>query len=248
MLSALHPGMKLVTTAGATLPPAPRHRADLPRGLLLRPLCDRRILLLPRGRKIDVILPRHDLRERDHQRRQGNADHRLRGQADGPGPLPGRRADPPSAGLERVLHRDDAPVRASRLSRDLRQPLRARGRRQRRQSGRRRRQGARRRRHRRRADGRRHRGRREVDARAARSQRQGRPVRLLLGRPARLHLCLPEEGRRCLRRPLGRPRGDGQGGAQCQDAGRADRHDEGPRPARCSACSATTTARRAPSR
>ena len=63
-------------------------------------------------------------------------------------------------------------------------------------------------------------GRREVDARAARAQRQGRPVRLLLGRPARLHLCLPEEGRRCLRRPVGRPRGDGQGGAQRQDARR----------------------------
>ena len=39
---------------------------------------------------------------------------------------------------------------------------------------------------------------------------------------------LPEEGRRCLRRALGRPRGDGQGGAQCQDAGRTGRDDEGP--------------------
>ena len=41
----------------------------------------------------------------------------------GPGPVSGRRADPPSAGLERALHRDDAAVRASRLSRDLRQPV-----------------------------------------------------------------------------------------------------------------------------
>jgi hypothetical protein len=30
-------------------------------------------------RKIDVILSRHDLRERDHQRRQGNTDNGLRG-------------------------------------------------------------------------------------------------------------------------------------------------------------------------
>ena len=97
-------------------------------------------------------------------------------------------------------------------------------------------------------DGRRYRSRREVDARAARSQRQGRPHRLLLGRPARLHLCLPEEGRRCLRRAVGRRRGDGQGGAQRQEARRADRHDEGPLAARCSASSATTTARRARSR
>ena len=37
------------------------------------------------------------------------------------------------SGLERVLHRDDASVRASRPSRDLRQPIRARGWRQRRQ-------------------------------------------------------------------------------------------------------------------
>ena len=41
----------------------------------------------------------------------------------GAGPFPGVVLDPPSAGLERALHRDDAPVRASRLSRDLRQPL-----------------------------------------------------------------------------------------------------------------------------
>src|SRR5205807_2041806 len=46
--------------------------------------------------------------------------------------------------------------------------------------------------------------------------------------PARLHLCLPEEGRRCLRRPVGRPRGDGQGGTQRQDTGGADRDDQGP--------------------
>ena len=42
----------------------------------------------------------------------------------GPGPsTPERRADPPSSRLERTLHRDDASVRASRLPRDLRQPL-----------------------------------------------------------------------------------------------------------------------------
>jgi carboxymethylenebutenolidase len=29
----------------------------------------------PQRERIDVILPRHDLRERDHQRRQGNPDH-----------------------------------------------------------------------------------------------------------------------------------------------------------------------------
>src|SRR6266851_3840628 len=64
--------------------------------------------------------------------------------------------------------------------------------------------------------------------RAVQSQRQGRHLRLLFWWPARLHLCLPEAGRRCLRRALGRPRGDGQGGAQCQDARRAGRNDEGP--------------------
>src|SRR3954451_23879608 len=37
-------------------------------------------------RKIDVILPRHDLRERDHQRRQRNADNSLRGQVLAPFP------------------------------------------------------------------------------------------------------------------------------------------------------------------
>ena len=42
------------------------------------------------------------------------------------------------------------------------------------------------------------------------------------GRPPRLHLCLPEKGRRRLRRSVGGRRGDGQGGAQRQDAGRAD--------------------------
>src|ERR1043166_7313620 len=40
-------------------------------------------------------------------------------------------------------------------------------------------------------------------------------------------LGLPEEGRRCLRRAVGRPRRDAQGHAQRQDAGRADRHDQG---------------------
>ena len=78
-------------------------------------------------RKIDVILPRHDLRESDHQRRQRNTDNGLRGEALRAWPLSGRRTCPPSPGLERVLHRDDASVRASRLCRDLRQPLRARG-------------------------------------------------------------------------------------------------------------------------
>src|ERR1700722_4193681 len=104
--------------------------------------------------------------------------------------------------------------------------------RQRRQPRRRRRQGARRGRHCRLPDGRRYRGRSEVDARPARSQRQGWSNRFLLGRPARLHLCLSTKGRRCLRRTMGGTRGDGQGGAQSQDARRADRHDKGPlRPA-----------------
>jgi predicted acyl esterase len=49
-------------------------------------------------RKIDVILPRHDLRERDHQRRQRNADNGLRSQAIRSWPLSGRRARPPSPG------------------------------------------------------------------------------------------------------------------------------------------------------
>ncbi len=48
------------------------------------------------------------------------------------------------------------------------------------------------------ADGWGHRRRREVDACAAQSQRQGWCFRLLLRWPARLHLCLPAEGRRCL--------------------------------------------------
>ena len=67
------------------------------------------------------------------------------------------------------------------------------------------------------------------------------------GRHAFIYAC-QKQGRRRLRRAVGRPRGDGQGGAQRQDAGRADRHDQGPVAARCSACSATTTAPRAPSR
>jgi carboxymethylenebutenolidase len=100
--------------------------------------------------------------------------------------------------------------------------------RQRRQPGRRRRQGARRGRHCRLPDGRRYRSRRELDTRAARSQWQGWSHRLLLRRAARLHLRLPTEGRRCLRRTMGWPRGDGQGGAQREDARRTDRHDEGP--------------------
>jgi hypothetical protein len=63
-------------------------------------------------RKINVILPRHELRERDHQRRQRNADNSLRGQTIWSWPLSGRRACPPSPRLERALHRDDASVRA----------------------------------------------------------------------------------------------------------------------------------------
>ena len=63
--------------------------------------------------KINAILPRHDLRERHHQRRQGNADNGLRGQAIRFRPLSGRRACPPSPRLERVLYRDDASLRAS---------------------------------------------------------------------------------------------------------------------------------------
>src|SRR5262245_35878813 len=74
-------------------------------------------------RKTDVILPRHDLRERDYQWRQRNADYGLCGQAIRSRPVPRRGADPPPAGLERALHRDDAPVRASRLHGDLRQPV-----------------------------------------------------------------------------------------------------------------------------
>src|ERR1700690_3643630 len=53
---------------------------------------------------------------------------------------------------------------------------------------------------------------RAAQARAARSQRQGWSYRLLLGRTACLHLCLPAEGHRCLRRTMGWPRSDGQGG------------------------------------
>ena len=41
----------------------------------------------------------------------------------GPGPFPGVVLVHHLPGLERVLHRDDAPLCASRLSRDLRQPL-----------------------------------------------------------------------------------------------------------------------------
>ena len=78
-------------------------------------------------RKINVILPRQDLRERHHQRRQRNADNGLSGQAIRFQLPSGRRPHPPSPGLERVLHRDDQTVRASRLSRDLRQPVRAGG-------------------------------------------------------------------------------------------------------------------------
>src|SRR4030081_2959048 len=49
----------------------------------------------------------------------------------------------------------------------------------------------------------------------------GRPHRPRRGRPPRLHLRLPAQGRRRSRRAVGRPRGDGQGGAQRQDADRA---------------------------
>jgi hypothetical protein len=70
-----------------------------------------------------------------------NADNGLRvARPSGPGPLSRRRTYPPSPGLERVLYRNDASVRPSRPSRDLRQPLRARGWWQRPQSRRRRRQ------------------------------------------------------------------------------------------------------------
>src|SRR5215470_3972479 len=71
----------------------------------------------------NVILSWHDLRERHAYRRQGNADHRLRGETGWRGSVSRGGADSPSAGLERVLHRDDAPVRAPRLPGDLRQPL-----------------------------------------------------------------------------------------------------------------------------
>ena len=49
-------------------------------------------------------------------------------------------------------------------------------------------------------------------------------------------------------RPLGRPRGDEQGGAEPEAAGRADRVHAETCPARCSASSATRTARRPRSR
>src|SRR5688572_8537985 len=52
-------------------------------------------------REFDVILPRHDLRERDHQRRQGNADNGLYGTTIRSWPVSGRRAYSPSSGLER---------------------------------------------------------------------------------------------------------------------------------------------------
>lgn len=110
------------------------------------------------------------------------------------------------------------------------------------------RSGAGRGRHYRRRDGRRHRGRGRVNAGAAQAQRNGRPVRLLLRRPTRLPLCVPEEGRRRLRRTVGRPRRDGQGGAQRQDAGRTDRPDKGFRLPAHRPSSATKIAHQARSR
>ena len=71
--------MRSSNTSRATIPAAKRARPDYDDGSALR-CTDGRPNRRP-WRKIDVILPRHDLRERDHQRRQGNADHRLCGQA-----------------------------------------------------------------------------------------------------------------------------------------------------------------------
>ena len=151
------------------------------------------------------------LRERDHQRRQRNTDNGLRGQAIWSWPLSGASClSTISPGLERVLHRDDASVRASRPSRrsaptstsarsggsdgnpdDVAAKVRAEG-------------GI--------ADS-------QVvgDTEAAVKWIRAQPdhngkvglIGFLLGRPARLHLCLPTEGHRCLRRTMGGPRGDG---------------------------------------
>src|SRR4051812_2131915 len=71
----------------------------------------------PTKGQTDVILSRHDLRERDAQGRRRNADRRLYGEALGCGAVSRRGADPSSAGLERILHRDDAAFCPSWLSR-----------------------------------------------------------------------------------------------------------------------------------
>ena len=136
-------------------------------------------------------------------------------------------------------------VRRVRLQRDLPQPVRPPGSR----CGSRRRRGRhpRGRRHPRRAVRRRCRGGDRGPARPPDLQREGRRHRLLLGRPALLpHGRQPPRrcGRRLLRRlrDRHRPRGlPAQGHA-------AGRPHPGPRAARCSASSATTTSSRAPSR
>ena len=119
----------------------------------------------------DVFLPRHDLRECDHQGRRRHADHRLCRPAGRQGAVSRRRADPPRAGLGRALYRVHAALCPQRLLRHQPQPLRTRagphpGRRG----------GAHPRRwwHFRCADGRRHGGRGGLAARPAAEQRQGR--------------------------------------------------------------------------
>ena len=83
--------------------------------------------------------------------------------------------------------------------------------------------------------------------RAQPGQRQGRPVRLLLGRPARLPLCVPEEGCRRLRELWG---GRVVMGKEELNAKTPVAPIDLTRDLSCplSASSATTIARRAPSR
>ena len=84
-----------------------------------------------------------------------------------------------------------------------------------------------------------------VDPCPARSQRKVGLTSALLEWPARLHLCSSTKGRRCVEQ-WGNA-GDGQGGFQSQD--RPSRRSTVMLTSPCSpACSATTTARRVPSR
>ena len=106
----------------------------------------------------------------------------------GAGPFPGMVLIHHMPGWDEWYREMHPQLRASRLRGDQPQPLPPlrRG-----QSRRRRRQGARRRRRLRRPDGRRHRSRGAVPAPPAVAQRQGRPVRHLLGRAADLPVRLP---------------------------------------------------------
>jgi len=65
-----------------------------------------------------MLFTEHDLRERHHQRRQGTPITAYVAKPSGPAPFR-RGACPTISRLERVLHRDNASVSASRLSRDL---------------------------------------------------------------------------------------------------------------------------------